>query len=374
MPQTGGLDEQHWTFVQGEQLGVSVADPVGHRIGPANALRTGVGQNWYPVDVFKHVLVGTIDGYQFFDGVGDEADWNIFIDPSPAFSFIRNDALTNTDPDELHRSSTGEILVEAEVTPDENFFNNPFFPRSGPSPLVGRDIGVYGPWVQEEAHGMRPEIHPSEALWWRDVRQEGSATLSTYHLLVVQDDSNRFDRPGNFASEIVRPWAKPPITTEFRIAVNLPVSGRSVVGGGGRRFVVEELFGRNVASVAPPNAPPIQQLKINAPVSGFADVSVEKKLGDLTHVDVAFENFTGSGRLTTQKVRGFIKLRVSVGVDDRGKEGYVVLKVTEVAEQAPRAVDPSRTWIAGSDPSRPGIENLHRASGISAPILAHPTV
>jgi len=193
MAATGGLDVHRWMFAEREQLGVLAVDPVAHHIGPNNAKGT-----WYPIDRFKQVLVGTIDRYKFFDGVGAEADWNIFIKPSPAFAFIINDALPDADPDQVHRCA-GSLCLEAEVTPDETFYGNPFFPKDGASPLVGHDIGVYGPWVQDKNHGLRPEIHPSEALWWRDVREEESVSLSTYHLLVVQDDSNRFDRPGDFS-------------------------------------------------------------------------------------------------------------------------------------------------------------------------------
>jgi hypothetical protein len=307
---------QFWNSVERDRLGVRAQDPDGHNIGPNIAKRGALGLNWYPVDRFKQTLVGTLEGYQFFDGTGDEADWNLFINPSPAFRFIRDDVLPNADPGELHRSNTGEALVEAEITPDEALFSNPFFPRVGASPLVGRTIGVYGPWVQEEAHGFRPEIHPCELLWWRDVNGSGANQVRTYHLLVVQDDSNRFDRSENFSGKIARPWSAFPRRADFWIAVRVPVGGR-------RQLVIEQLFVRNVQLATGEDAP----VRLTHMVSG-ASVEVERRQFPPRHVRVRFESFTATA--DGQEVLGFVRLTSVVGSGDRGQEGFLVLKVTDM--------------------------------------------
>ena len=237
--------ELRWAFINREQLGVHARDPLGHKIGTNIAYRTGSGLNWYPVDRFKQTMVGTVEGYDFYNPTvtldPDEADWNIYVRPSPAFRFIRDDVLPNVNPGDLHRAPDGEPLVECEITPDEAFYDNPWFNEDGTSPLVGETIGVYGPWVQDESHSFRPEIHPCELLWWRTVSAQG---FSTWHLMVVQDDSNRFDRVGDFSGgRITRPWAAWPRRAEFRLAIRVPNNQR-------RRLVIEELYGRYVRQSA----------------------------------------------------------------------------------------------------------------------------
>lgn len=325
MAQVGGLDFDRWFAVDDTQLGVNAVDTANRKIGPNIAKRSFVGLNWYPLDRFQHVLIGEVDHYGFFDGTGAEADWNIFIKPTSAFSFVLDDALPNADLSQVHRCRrTSGFCLEAEVTPDEHLYDNPFFPKTGLSPLVGHDIGVYGPWVAEEAHGWRPEIHPSQALWWRDPAPGSSRqnVLNEYHLMVVQDDSNRFDRTDNFSGDIVRPWSKPPIDMLFRIAVRVPV-------GQIRRLTVTELFGRNVHSVADTTRETNLDLTPGRPTVGRTQLQVTKAL-DPRHVDIRFESFTERSRLTrSEGFRGYVSLNCRVGVGDRGGEGYIVLCVRE---------------------------------------------
>jgi hypothetical protein len=285
-------------------------DPVGHKIGPNIAYRSGQGLNWYPVDRFKQTLVGTVEGYDFYNPAssGAEADWNIYIRPSAAFRFIRDDVLPAANPDELHRAADGEPLVEAEITPDENFYNNPFFHENGTSNRVGRPIGVYGPWVMDESHDFRPEIHPCELLWWREAR--------TYHLLVIQDDSNRFDRRSDFNGQIARPWSMFPRHAEFWIAVRVPNNER-------RRLVIEELYGRHVRSSASQSSP----RQSSRTFGTGSRVEVERQFADRSHVGVSFEQFEVASN--KRSVFGFVVLKSSVGSGDRGTEGYQVLRVTE---------------------------------------------
>lgn len=331
MAEVGGLNFNRWADVENFQLGVNAVDTSNRKIGPNIAKRTGVGLNWYPLDRFQHVLIGEIDRYSFHDGIGAEADWNIFIKPSAEFAFLLDDALPNANRDEVHKCERlGGFCMEAEVTPDEHFFDNPFFPKNGRSPLVGHDIGVYGPWVAEEAHGWRPEIHPSQALWWRD-RVKGSSgdtARHDYHLMVVQDDSNRFDRQDDFSGNIVRPWSKPPIDMLFRIAVRVPA-------GQIRQLVVTEIFGRNVHPIG--SSVPDAILALTPTLSHnqvFGDTQVRaKKASDATHTDIRFESFTeritGPRFSEKSEFRGYVSVRCKVGVDDRGGEGYIALVIHE---------------------------------------------
>jgi hypothetical protein len=270
--------------------------------------------NWYPIDRFKQTLIGTVERYEFYNpaGSGDEADWNIYIRPTNDFQFIIDDALPNANPADVHRAPNGEPLIEAEITPDENFYTNPFFDDQGNSSLIGDTIGVYGPWVQDEGHGLRPEIHPSELLWWRAVNQ-GRAT---YHLMVIQDDSNRFDRRSNFTGRIVRPWSAYPRSAEFWIAVSVPDNQV-------QRLVVEQLFARNVRPSAPANAPQV----VSRNVGTGSRVEVERQMANRRDVGVRVEPFLAAAN--GQSSFGYVVLECEVGNSDRGQEGYQVLRVTE---------------------------------------------
>ena len=215
------MDDRVWKRITSQQLGVSAADPDGHKMGMNIAFRNGDGLNWYPADGYKQTLVGTVDRYEFWNpsDSGDEADWNIYIKPDPPFAYLIEDVLTNADLSVVHKgTTTSGYVIEAEVTPDEHFYNNPYFNSNGTSNRVGRKIGVYGPWVMEEEHGWRPEIHPSEILWWRDVGA-GSTARTTWTIAVMQDDSNRFDLERNYRGRIDRPWSAVPRRAVIDIAV-----------------------------------------------------------------------------------------------------------------------------------------------------------
>lgn len=313
-----------WARIRNHQLGVRAIDPVGHQIGTNIAKRTGLGLNWYPLERFKQTVVGKVERYAFYNpgpsitnprGSGDEADWNIFMRPSPAFAFIVDDALPNADMGKVHRSNAGDnaVLLEAEITPDESFYNNPYFHQNGTSSLLERDIGLYGPWVADEGHGFRPEIHPCEMLWWRDMNQG----LSTHHLMIVQDDSNRFDRRDDYSGNIEHPWSESPRNGEFWITID-------VAHNAWRQYRIEELYGRNVANLAPANT--LSSTIFNPP--GGGTIRVDNDIPDIRHLSVRFENFHRPDG--SDQSFGYMVLKTRVGRNDRGREGYQVLKVTQL--------------------------------------------
>jgi hypothetical protein len=259
------------------------------------------------------MLVGRLEDYDFYNpfGSGDEADWNLFIRPNSAHTFIRDQTLSNADSDELHRAADGVVLVEAEVTPDESFYNNPYFNANGRSTLVGREIGVYGPWVTDRGHRLRPEIHPCELLGWQAV---GSLSTVSY-LMIVQDDSNRFDRRNQFLGAIARPWAGAPRAGQFDIVVSIPANAT-------RKFEIEEVYNHQVQESAPQGPRDLHHA-----VGASSHIIVERNISNPRHVEVAFVEFITTA--PSQMARGFLRLTTKVGVDSRGKEGYHVIRVTE---------------------------------------------
>ena len=238
-----------WRLTQDEALGVQGRDPtlVADRMGTSKATRAWAGKNWYPVDGRKHILCGKLSKFRFYDGWGDEADWNNYFIPGDGFRYLieyvrpRMTTVLTRDPttgqfvasDSWHDCEGGtNNCLEAEITPDEHFYQNPWFPKpSGASfsPLTGQTLCTYGPWVYEEAHGDRPEIHPSELYWWKNFPPPSVASAA-WTLLLVQDDSNRFDRPRSFSGDGRfpgwRPWSSFPRSGEFSIAFEADPSER----------------------------------------------------------------------------------------------------------------------------------------------------
>jgi len=146
------------------------------------------GKNWYPLEDNKQALCGELNKFSTYDGLGDEMDWNLFVKPDtyfynklvePARSYgFKFDPIRGLFVnDDWHKTASGIIQVEGEITPDENLYTFPWFPKGGRSILESRKICLYGPYVREEVHGNRPEIHPCEQIWWRDAQDAYYLTI-----------------------------------------------------------------------------------------------------------------------------------------------------------------------------------------------------
>jgi hypothetical protein len=346
-PMISAMQLEEWQRIVDTQQSVSGRDPAGHQIGPNVAKRSGLGLNWYPVDIYKQTLCGTLHHFNFYDGYGDEGDWNNFIIPAASHSYLLEDVKPIADPDDLHKCNQPGDCMEAEITPDESFYENRWFPKSaGMSALEGKQICTYGPWVWEEAHGNRPEIHPSELYWWKD---DIAAELGTYTLMALQDDSNRFDRSDNYNGTIVRPWSKFPRTAEFKIAFevvlppitqNTPILEQVV-------FEIDELASRNVVTsndaAARLDSDDGKQHAIQ--FDGNVVLRVNELQANDDNIGVRFLELTrgtrggGVGPLSRRVIRGYIAITSKIGLDDRGKEGYHVIRVRSrrVSTQGPIA-------------------------------------
>ena len=150
------------------------------------------GENWYPIRTEKQILTGTFHDFGVAN-YGDESDWNIHILPDPGFEDFIADAIPYQRDNwyasgDWATTTDGKFLIEAEITPDERRYGNPWFSnRDEKSPLIGKKLSAYGPFVREEAHGNHPEIHPCEQLWWKE-------NDNVHMVLLLVDDSNRFKR------------------------------------------------------------------------------------------------------------------------------------------------------------------------------------
>ena len=248
----GNAELNKFDFAVQNSMGLIVTDPLNGFITLAVADESHGGP-WRPINGNKKMACGLLYAYNVEDGNGDEYDWNLNIIPDPAFAGIIQEAKIFSDSNcswqkyfiinnqyvhiqcpkyingrllydnrfteaELRRFQNVEFF-QAEVTPDEHFYNNKWFPadgNEGRSIVKGKKVGVYGPWVFDCGHGIRPEIHPCEVIWWKNTSQ----AADTLMILGVQDDANRFDEPDDFSGVSIPTanlWAHPPIKSIYKI-------------------------------------------------------------------------------------------------------------------------------------------------------------
>ncbi len=200
IPACSELALRQWELVADHQLGLAAGEIVEAQrwIGPfanrkkAAQLQAGEfgGRNWFPADVFKRTVCGQLERFSIFDPAwsGDETDFHVHLQPSPAFQFAAG---------ELEGATPHEKLY-GEITLPKAMRSSPPWIVPGPRNLLGSGeassrvwqagdgVCLYGPWVTEEFHEFQGEIHPSELFWFRD----GEAL----HVFAAHDASNRFQQ------------------------------------------------------------------------------------------------------------------------------------------------------------------------------------
>ncbi|WP_298421167.1 hypothetical protein [uncultured Kordia sp.] len=219
--------------VMGEMLGIDGGDPMGDFISTAAALKPVLwGRNWYPIRGTREILCGTLESYGVTKGVFDnirgasEYDWNLNINPNPRFERLIDEVRPFRErSDNEWKTCNGAPCMEAEVTPPTTLNDFHYFmtEENRTFLIVGeQQICVYGPWVREEVHGNRPEIHPSELLWWENAN--GSKVM-----VIVKDASNRFGESNNFRDKpnTFIPWANGPMVKQFEIAFSVEVGAET---------------------------------------------------------------------------------------------------------------------------------------------------
>lgn len=351
-------------FARYKSLGLTVTDALGGFITMASPAG-------YPVVTgYKKMGCGTLQDYSIENGLfsGDEYDWNMNIIPTTDFTdviqrakqlgdsncnwqkyFQINGQLVHFQCPKIFPSGSvgymnlGQFYTEAdlrtmpnkeffqaEITPDEHLYDNVWFPKegNGKSSLLGRTIGVYGPWVYDKGHGTRPEIHPCEVIWWKG----SSAHADTLTIMGIQDDSNRFDDAGDFSGSSVPAtniWAKPPMKSIYKIPFEYNGKFRDHLV-----IDIEELKSLNVVTAEQfgfQDSDDGQQhmLKLNRGTLSSAllnntMVEVNEKQSAGGNIAVSFVDVK---KKLDGNIVGYIQLKTAYGRSD-GSEGYQVLKVT----------------------------------------------
>ena len=190
-------EERDWEFIRNQQLGLSVRDATSHWIGPfANRTKESGfpkawgGRNWFPHDVVRHTYCGLPVKFTMFAGPGRELDFHPFLRPSNGFAHILEESAARGTL-EAGGVLYGEVTLPAALEKawlGKNY--HPLFLSSERVSFPDPDSGfcMYGPWVVEEFHENKPEIHPAGQMWYRNAGK--------LHWIVTQDDSDRFGNKG----------------------------------------------------------------------------------------------------------------------------------------------------------------------------------
>lgn len=362
-----GFDHAHWERLNDTQLGVGVVDPDGHQIGSASVPRSFArldAGGWQPVDGRKHVLVGELDHYYFYNErlsiAPDEADFNLNIAPDEPFRFLLDDVvrtMSESDRGALKKRTRGTgYAVECEITPDQEYYDNWHFPTGehDQCPLVGTRVGVYGPWVRDldggrlaetvgGNHGGRPEIHPCEVIWWNNGPVERVAAPRgrvQWTILVLQDDSNRFDRASQYDRPVPRPWSASPRRAHLTLAL-LARRGRQT------KYFVDMRDGRRIFDWPGEEARSVQR-----DVGGQPVLTVSKRMSRRSEVKLRVSELSADPA-DSDLLRCFMTMDIQVGDGDNGKEGFAELSVEGWAPTEPSDDAPPSTPAGGRPPMGP---------------------
>lgn len=376
LPSCGAKQNLRWETLQSDLAGVDIRDdPKASSVGRYSSGRFGLAglylfpYNWLPLSEKRQVMCGRFERFDW-NSHSNEQDWNLRIIPSKLFSGMFADAKQYvSNPDDVwtcdptpkedrdrhqcepntgkEEADTGKKYegalhncFEAEVTPRKDRFESKWFhpAPNACSKIVDYDLCVYGPYVTEAVHGNRPEIHPLEAMWWRNVQdaKPGSPAAQDWTLLHVQDASNRYHDlsdffprpPGDWA-----PWAGSGLVADFQIAVEVPSEPAVPL-----LFNVDEFY---ADGVVPPGS---AERTYIASYEGKDILQVtERQPSTDHHYQVGFE-----GLCTTPdaNVRMFLSLTSAFGIRKEGGQkteaGFHAIRVSNehLANSVPLAVPP----------------------------------
>lgn len=281
------------------------------------------GLNWFPIRLEKQHLTGQFISFGI-SNYGDESDWNIYILPDPPFQQLITEALPYQKDNwyasgDWRQHTDGRFMIEAEVTPDEKRYGNPWFNnQTHSSPLINKKITVYGPFVREEAHGNHPEIHPAEQLWWQEPGNQ-------HIVLLVIDDSNRFKEEGDFSAERVKitpahPWVMENgqrATMSYAFEVNPAVGGAYIAI---QAIDDLEFWKDGNFADASEGTKHVIKYKGNVVLTVQEADATDKFLG-IKFRSVCFNEAKGT-------LQGFVDIETAIGNGD-GKEGFVALQINK---------------------------------------------
>lgn len=350
----GSCDElsRNWELTENDLMGVSAFDfENGGFVGTACQGEAALAwepwpfyfNSWRPVTGFKENMVGTL--HEFNWNINDDEDWNLHVVPDDPFTFLITDVeALHSEAADKHDRCGGPACMEMEISPDKQFWSNPWFFKPGQHPsdaggngsswLEGRKMGYYGIWLMDANHDFKSEIHPANQMWFTDHFENGfgsNGPFDIFWLFFMQDNTGRFDDEDNFdCGGLIgdnipagwKPWENGPRSGQFNIAFEVNPANEVVT------FSINEIFKRNVVTGA------------DAAASSDADdgtthvlefegrevVRVSEEQSEDNDLGVTFTNLC---QLANGRLRGFVTLKSKIGGnDDRDEEGFHILYVT----------------------------------------------
>ena len=353
--------QDEWDFITTHQFGISAKNRGNHNIGWSAAGKEfgpkSIGGNWYPIADMKKVHIGKLCKVGYFDAVKqtawpkswfadrDERDFNLHVIPSSPFSYQIEKSIIRYSPN-INITETPEVdcidnwlkcgstlVMEGEITPDEEFIDypsNPWLGSNGTSSLfLNQNVGMYGPWVNEKIHCNHPEIHPVEMLWGE------TADPRVKYLCLLQDDSDRFGYYSNFpdyedasdkveAMKKVFPWAKAPLSGQFFVAFQIdPASAAK------QSYTIEIKTSREVITGTSDSYIPASEYAGKTRViknNGVELFKVTELQTNENDIGLRFELFK---KKDSNIILGYMVISAAVSKDIDGKEGFMVIKLTK---------------------------------------------
>jgi hypothetical protein len=345
LQQCSSTQTEQWKIIQQELGGIETRDPYSPEVGSYSAGRFGFAglylfpYNWLPMSTRKQTMCGRLERFDW-NPLGKEQDWNLRIIPSQLFVNMFKDAkqyasdlddVWTCDPkpqadNERHLCGTTSGVsfdsklhncIEAEVTPRSDRFETLWFRRGNTSEnknacstVVDYDMCVYGPYVTEAVHGNRPEIHPLEAIWWRNAQKSAlsSPKAEDWTLVHIQDASDRYDERLDFVPHPDKnvidwsPWAESPRVADFRIGVEVSDQPSTPL-----RFYSDEFYSDGVVL----NEPGETNTQYTATYKGREIFQLVEKQSGSDHYQVRLDGFC---RMPTSAIRMFITIRSTIGL------------------------------------------------------------
>ncbi len=308
--------------------------------------------NWHPLRVPKQIMVGTIDRFGVHDW-GTESDWNTHIVPAAGFEDFITTALGRlyADTDEWSKTADGRFTIEAEITPPKYARNTPWFNNiTGKSSLINKQVGVYGPFVAERLHGYRPEIHPSEQIWWKE-------NENTTVLLLAADASFRFDELSDYSQQGAignpKPWS---LSRAQEALIKIPFSIRP--GQQATALSIINLHGRQgyYTSAAYPDATTGTTHSISYNGRDVLTVFESSELGQ--YVGITFEDVCMNA--AQNLLQGFVIVKTAIGNGGDENQGFVAMQIDKkeyAAGEEPALIegnltDGNNAWQVYNQPYR----------------------
>jgi len=356
-----------WEYIVNTQLGVSGKSP--NDLLRTTSLRKfgfvifGIPfglNNWIPLLTQKACGCGTFALYRNHKFGSNELDWNIFVEPQNQFlqQAVTLASLEAKEKDGFYKDweknpNRPGYVVEGEITAYPDFRTNAanlFFPvpfdasdpNEVPPEKIGTKICLYGPIVKEKLHNDQPEVHPTELIWLREGNQ--------FHLMMVQDASNRFGNKDLYKgdkSNPWKPWITAPMKGTFKIPFKIDLNANDIhsfqIGAVYRKHEI-----RNAASLQDDS----NNLTHNLVVDGKVRAIISEPPGYDNAISVDFVDFCKQVNSTSNNtLLGYLEIAVEIGEDVEDKEGVFALQVDKTIVNNPDNIPPQEIDFSTREPS-----------------------